>query len=64
MSRDIKDTKHVICIRKSMSRATPAYRAKAFTAGMSDRAPRKKHVHSAAELRSIDGATSPTILPT
>ena len=64
MSNERRETKQVICIRKSMSNAAPAYKAKAFTAGMSDRAPKKKQVHSAAELSSIEGATSPTILPT
>ncbi len=40
-SRDIMATKHVICMMKFMLRAPAAYRAKAFTAGMSDNAPRK-----------------------
>ena len=64
MSKEIRATKHEICIRKSTISAMPAYRANALTAGMSESAPRKKHVDSAIEERSMDGATSPTIRPT
>jgi hypothetical protein len=35
-----------------------------LTAGMSERAPRKKQVDSEREERSMEGATSPTIRPT
>ena len=67
--------KTITCIIKSMSRARPAYKAKARTAGIPERAPaqgvtvqrnkpRKKQVDSVAELRSIEGATDPTTRPT
>ena len=64
MSNEMRAMKHVICMKKSMSKAMPAYRAKARTAGMSDSAPRKKQVDSDTDERSMDGATSPTIRPT
>ena len=41
MSNAIRATKQVICIKKSIKSAIPAYKAKALTAGISDRAPRK-----------------------
>lgn len=56
-------TKQVICMRKSMRIARPALMANAWTAGMSESAPRKKHVASEREDSSMEGATSPTTRP-
>ena len=53
----------ILTIKKSIKRAIPAYNAKARTAGISDKAPKKKHVASEEEDNNIDGATSPTTLP-
>jgi hypothetical protein len=44
LSKLIIETKQVICIKKLMLNAPAAYRAKARTAGMSDKAPRKNEV--------------------
>ena len=60
MSRVMRATKQVICMRKSMMMARPAFRANELTAGMSDRVPRKKQVASDTEESSIEGPTSPT----
>ena len=67
----------ILTIKKSIKRAIPAYNAKARTAGISDNAPKKKHVasddddnnfppdtaqsNSPSESSSID--TDPTIHP-
>jgi len=45
------------------NRARPAYRAKALTAGMSDKAPRKKQQVSEMDESSMEGPTSPNIRP-
>ena len=52
-----------LTIKKSISSAIPAYKAKARTAGISDKAPKKKHVASEDEDSNIEGATSPTTRP-
>ena len=52
-----------LTIKKSISSAIPAYKAKARTAGISDKAPKKKHVASEDEESNIEGATSPTTRP-
>ena len=62
ISRVIRAMKAVIWRMKSTNKAIPAYRAKAFTAGIPDKAPRKKQADSVMELSNIEGATSPTIL--
>jgi len=56
--------KHVICMKKSINKAIPAYKANALTAGISVRAPRKKQVNSETDDKSIDGATFPVTRPT
>ena len=53
----------MICIKKLMLKEPAAYRAKALTAGMSDKAPRKNEVAWAAVETNIDGVTSPMTLP-
>ena len=42
-SGESKLTKHVIWNKKAKKSAIPAYNAKAFTAGMSERPPEKLH---------------------
>ena len=59
----IKKSIKILTIKKSIKRAIPAYNAKARTAGISDSAPKKKHVASEDEDNNIDGATSPTTRP-
>jgi len=44
VSRANKLTKQVIWSKKSIKRAIPAYKAKARTAGMSDKAPENRHI--------------------
>ena len=53
----------MICIKKLISKATPAYKANAFTAGISVSAPRKKHVDSETDESIMDGPTSPVMRP-
>lgn len=60
----IKLTKQVICNRKSMRRAMPAYNANALTAGISDSPPKKKQKLSLTDVNSIDGPTIPKMRPT
>lgn len=42
VSRVNKERKHVICKKKFISKATPAYNAKSLTAGISVKAPVNK----------------------
>jgi len=44
VSRANKLTKQVIWSKKSIKRAIPAYKAKARTAGMSDKAPENRYI--------------------
>lgn len=55
--------KAVICSKKSKQIAIPAYKENDRTAGIGERAPKKKQVASESDVRSIDGITSPAIRP-
>lgn len=63
VSKASKLMKQVICSRKSIRRAIPAYRANALTAGMSDKLPRKKQELSDTLVSNMLGPTWPRVRP-
>lgn len=55
--------KQVICKKKSKKMAMAAYSENIFTAGIDERAPKKKQKHSEILDSIMLGITSPLILP-